>query len=161
MVQRLYLTAELNNVTGLKPQDSTSQPFEYTFILECTKCHERYNKPITINLYEQYEIEGSRGTASFVGHCSFCKSKSNINIKLPKGFKGYSLDDNGERVEMLEMDARGVQLVKFIPDGPFYCKSGVSNTEFKEFLLSEDEWYDYDEVAAEETSVTETKWEIV
>lgn len=160
MVQYLYLSAELNNVTDLKPLDSTEQPFEYNFKIQCTKCREAHDKPISINLYEKYEIDGSRGEASFVGSCSFCKAKSNINIQLPKHFEGYKLESNGSQIKMLEIDARGFELIDFIPDGPFTCKGVSSNSVFKDVLLDENEWYDYDDEAGEETAITDAKWEI-
>jgi len=159
MVQYLYLSAELNNVTDLKPKDSLNEPFEYTFKIKCTKCHEIHDKPITINLYEKHEIEGSRGEASFISSCSFCKYKSNITVNLPKHYSGYSYEENNKEVKFLELDLRGgVEIVEFLPVGPFVCKGLESNTLFEEVLLDEGEWYDYDDEAGEETSITEIKW---
>jgi hypothetical protein len=160
MVQHLYLTAELINVTDLKPQDSVQKPFEYNFKIQCTKCREEHDKPITINLYEKYDIEGSRGEASFVGACSFCKSKSNINIQLPKNFEGYKQEHSGTAIKMLEIDSRGFELIEYIADGPFSCKGSGSDAQFTEVLLLEQEWYDYDDRAGEETAITEVQWQI-
>ncbi|KAG0678443.1 hypothetical protein C6P40_000438 [Pichia californica] len=160
MVQHLFLSAELNNVTDLKPQDSLSEPFEYNFRIQCTKCRETHDKPITINLYERYEIDGSRGEASYVGSCSFCKAKSNINIQLPKDFQGYSLENNGSKIKMLEIDARGYEIIEFIADSPFVCKGTDSDSEFKDVLLMETEWYDYDDKASQETSITDVQWHL-
>lgn len=160
MVQHLYLTAELNNVTKLKPQDSTAQPYEYTFKIQCTKCRETHENPVTVNLYEKHDIEGSRGEASYVGACFFCKSKSNINIFLPKHYEGYLLENNNKEVKMLEIDSRGYDLVEFIPDGPFQCVGADSNTKFSDFTLDDGEWYDYDDAAGKETSITDLKWVI-
>lgn len=160
MVQHLYLTAELNNVTGLKPQDSLTQPYEYTFKIQCTKCREVHENPVTVNLYEKHEIDGSRGEASYVGACSFCKSKSNINISLPKKYEGYSIESNNKEVSILEIDSRGYEIVEFIADGPFSCDGAESSTKFSDVLLDDGEWYDYDDNAGEETSITEIKWEI-
>lgn len=160
MVQHLYLSAELNNVTNLKPQDSVNEPFEYSFVIQCTKCRENHNKPVVVNVHEKYEIEGSRGEASFVGACSFCKAKSNISISLPKGFEGYKLEHSGKEVKMLEIDARGFDVVEYIADGPFICMGSESGSQFTEVLLMENEWYDYDDNVGEETSITEIKWNI-
>lgn len=160
MVQHLYLSADLINVTDLKPQDSINNPYEYNFRIQCTKCRENHDKPITINLYEKYDIEGSRGEANFVSSCSFCKARSNINIQLPKDFKGYLNEFSGEKIKMLEIDARGFDIVEFIPQGPFICKGVDSNSLFKEIDLIENEWYDYDDITALETSITDAKWHI-
>lgn len=156
----LYLSAELNNVTNLKPQDSATAPFEYTFKIQCTKCHEIHDKPITVNLYEKHDLDGSRGQASFVGACSFCKYKSNIDIQLPKNYQGYTVENSGEKVRMLEISLRGFQIVEYIADGPFICKGAETISEFKEVDLLDEEWYDYDDIAGEETSITDIKWEI-
>lgn len=160
MVQHLFLSAELNNVTDLMPQDSVTEPFEYSFRIQCTKCREVHDKPVTVNLYEKYEIDGSRGEANFVGACSFCKTRSHFSIQLPKSFRGYSETDSGQMVKMLEIDARGYDIVEYIADGPFVCKGSESGSEFKEVLLQDTEWYDYDDRAAIETSITEVKWNI-
>lgn len=160
MVQHLFLSAELSNVTDLRPQDSVSQPFEYSFIIRCINCREVHSKPITVNLYERYETGDSKGDASFVSSCSFCKCRSQLSIKLPSKFKGYSQDDSGQRVKMLEIDARGYDVVEYVADGPFVCKGSESGCEFKEVLLEDTEWYDYDDEAAQETSITDVKWEI-
>ncbi|AWU76822.1 hypothetical protein CAS74_000758 [Pichia kudriavzevii] len=160
MVQYLYLTAELNNVTSLKPKDSLKEPFEYEFKIQCTKCRETHDKTVTVNLYEKHEIDGSRGEASYVGACSFCKAKSNINIALPKGYEGYNSENSGQEVKMLEIDSRGYEIVEFVANGPFVCKGNESTTEFQDVLLDEGEWYDYDDQAGEETSITEVKWVI-
>lgn len=159
MVNFLYLTAELTNVTELKPTDSKDHPYEYTFQIQCTSCRETHDKEISINLYEKHEIQGSKGEASFVGACSFCGTHSNIDIKLPKNYNGYTVEQNGKKVKMLEIESRGFEIVKFIPDGPFTCKGTNSTTVFREVDLSDNEWYDYDDAAAEETNITDIKWE--
>lgn len=159
MVSHLYLSAELNNVTELKPKDSLGKPFEFTFKIKCNKCHEIHDKEILINLYEKHEIEGSRGEANFINHCTFCKSKSTINISIPKKFTGYSINDNGNKISILEIDSRGSEIIEFIPYGQFVCKGVDSNTQFT-LEFDDGEWYDYDDNAGEEVSITETLWAI-
>ena len=61
---------------------------------------------------------------------------------------------------MLEIDSRGYEIVEFVANGPFVCKGNESTTEFQDVLLDEGEWYDYDDQAGEETSITEVKWVI-
>ena len=156
----LYLTAELNNVTDLTTEDSVNEPFEYFFKLECTKCHEVHDKLVSVNLYEKHEISDSRGEASYVSSCTFCNSKSNLNIQIPKHFNGYTNEDNGKSVKILEIDSRGYEIVEFIAQSPFKCKGLNSETIFDKIDLSENEWYDYDDNAGEETSITDIKWEI-
>lgn len=61
---------------------------------------------------------------------------------------------------MLKMDTRGVDVVEFVPDGKFVCKGAESSTKFQEVDLSENEWYDYDDNAGDEVSITDIEWSI-
>ncbi|EGV60961.1 hypothetical protein PSN45_002315 [Yamadazyma tenuis] len=155
----LKITAELAGVTGLHPQDTPESPFEYTFTIECTKCREVHAKPVTINRFETHEISGSRGEASFVFRCKSCKSEHSAAIE-PTGTV-CTPDTNGKPVTILTIDARGLDFNEFIPDGFFACEGEDSPTKFTEIDLSEGEWYDYDDNAGEEVSVTEISWSIV
>ncbi|ODV87826.1 hypothetical protein CANARDRAFT_193326 [[Candida] arabinofermentans NRRL YB-2248] len=166
MVAHLFLTAELSNVTGLIPVDTVDQPFEYTFKIQCTACRETHPKQISINLYEKHEIQGSRGEANFIFKCGFCGKHSNVELSKPKKFEAYNISDSTKKVAILDMEARGLDLVEFIPVGLFQCsgcdeEGNLSGTKFKDVDLSDNEWYDYDDDAAREVSITETKWEIL
>lgn len=44
--------------------------------------------------------------------------------------------------------------------GEFEAKGAESPTTFTAIDLSEGEWFDYDEKAGEEVSITNVKWEI-
>ena len=46
------------------------------------------------------------------------------------------------------------------PQGDWTAKGLESPTKFSGIDLSEGDWYDYDEKAAQEVSVKEMKWEI-
>ncbi len=160
MVQRLYLRAEMNNVTDLGFADSAEEPFEFLFKIQCTACRETHSKAVGINLYEKHEIQGSRGEASFVFKCGFCSKRSNIEINLPKHYRGYTSDHSGQRIPMLDIEPRGIEVTAFIPEGRFKCAGVDSGSKFSEVDLSEDEWYDYDDNAATEVSVTDVFWSI-
>lgn len=144
----LYLQAELNNISCLTfPAD-----YEFTFELECSKCHEPAPKRATFNTIEQHEIEGSKGEASYVATCKFCQARGNINISFPKKFAGYQ--ESGAKVPMLQIDARGWEITKFVPEQPLKADS------FSEVLFDDGEWYDYNDDKGEEVSVVETVWTI-
>ena len=160
MSTKLFITAELNNVTDLKAIDTVESPFEYTFKIQCTKCREIHSKNISINRFEKHELEGSRGEANFTNKCDFCSETSNCSISIPKKYESYKIEQNNKRVAILEIDARGLELVEFIPEGLFSCKGAETSTVFEEVDLSEGEWYDYDERAGEEVSITEISWDI-
>lgn len=157
MVQfALKLTAELFNVTNLEPIDDPENAFEYTFRIQCTSCREIHGKPVTINRFESHEITGSRGEASFVFRCKQCKSEHSASITRT----GDSLtpENSNKPVTILTIDSRGLDVLEFIPEGEFRCVGEESGTIFKEVELSEGEWYDYDNEAGDEVSVTEVKW---
>lgn len=156
----LTLTAELNGVTDLTFADLPSEPYDFTFTIRCNSCREIHGNEITINQYEQHSITGSRGEANFVFKCKNCKRDSSAVINISKK-KVYTIDDSTKQIVMLEIDPRGIDFVKFNPDGRFIAKGSDSNIEFNEVDLEDNEWFDYDEKAANEVSITEVKWNII
>lgn len=154
----LRLKAELEGVTDLKPIDEPESPFEYTFIIECTNCREEHAKPVNINRFESHDITGSRGEASFVFRCKMCKSEHSSSIVRTDD--SYTPESDGKFVDILLIDARGMEFKKFIPEGLFQCKGADSKAKFMEVDLSEGEWYDYDDDAGAEVSVTNVEWSL-
>lgn len=157
---KFYLKAhaELTNVTDVQPVDSAESPFEYTFRIECTKCRETHGKPVTINRFEQHEISGSKGEASFVFRCKSCKSEHSAQILRTN--ESLTQETAGKWVKLLEIDARGADFIEFIPEGRWMGKAANSTSVFDEIDLEDGEWYDYDDNKGEEVSVTDFKWEI-
>lgn len=153
----LNFIAELNNVTDLQPVDTPEEPFEYKFTIECTRCRTQHDKPITINRFESHELANSKGEVSFVVRCRECKSEHNAVITRTN--KKFTSEDK-KKVSFLEIDARGVDFLEFIPDGYFECVGTNSNTKFTEIDLTEGEWYDYDDKEGEEVSIVETRWDV-
>lgn len=158
MGYKLQLKATVEGLKDLQPTDTAEDPFEYTFEIQCTSCREQHEKKITINRFEQHEISGSRGEANFVFRCKSCKRESTASITRTK--ETLSQDDQKPKT-ILEVEARGLELVKFIPQGNFEATGVESNTPFKEIDLSENEFYDYDDNAGQEVSITEVEWDIV
>lgn len=154
----LKASAELDNVTDLQPIDTTENPFEYTFHIQCTSCRQVHGKPVTINRFEKHEMDGSRGEASFVFRCRDCKGEHSASITRTK--ETVTIEKAGKFVPILEIDARGVEFVEFIPDGQFECRGAETTTRFDDVDLSDGEWYDYDEKANAEVSITDVKWEV-
>lgn len=154
----LKAKAELVNVTDLQPVDTPESPYEYTFTIECTKCRETHDKPVTINRFEQHEITGSRGEASFVFRCKNCKSEHSALIERTK--ETLTVDNNGKWARILEIDARGLDFVSFDPLGRWQCRGAESTTTFNEVDLEDREWYDYDDNKGEEVSVTDVEFDI-
>lgn len=160
MVFHLNLKANLQGLTDLAPVDTDDSPFEYTFLIQCTSCREQHDKEITINRLEQHDLPGSRGEANFVFKCKSCGHLANASITRTS--KNYTFEDSeeGKKVAILDVECRGMELVKFIPQGDFQCKGAESSTKFEEIDLTEGEFYDYDDNKGEEVSITEVEWEI-
>lgn len=154
----LKVSAELDNVTDLQPVDVPENPFEYIFKIQCTSCRQVHDKPVNINRFEKHEMGGSRGEASFVFRCKECKGEHSASITRTQD--KLTIENKGKFVPVLEIDARGVEMVEFIPDGQFECRGAESNTKFDEVDLSEGEWYDYDDKPGVEVSIVDVKWEI-
>lgn len=152
----LKITAELSNVTDLEPLDSPESPYEYTFKIECTRCREVHPKNVTINRFEQHEITGSKGMASFVFRCLFCRSEHSAQIARTN----EKLSGENSSANILEIDARGIEFLEFYPEGQWTCKGAESPSVFMDVDLEDAEWYDYDDNKAHEVSITNVKWDI-
>lgn len=158
----LKASAELSNVTGLEPFDTPEHPYEYTFQIECTKCRTTHDKDIQINQYEKHEISGSRGEASFVFRCKECKHEHSASILRTNEKLSTTEDSVNDKASatILEIDARGIDFLKFIPIGEFLAVGSETNTKFADIDLSEGEWYDVDEKSNDEVSIVDVSWEI-
>ncbi|ODV82361.1 DUF866-domain-containing protein [Suhomyces tanzawaensis NRRL Y-17324] len=152
----LKVSATLTNIAELTTFDTPQTPFEYKFKIECTGCRTIHDKPVTINRFESHEQAGSKGEASFVFRCKECKREHSANILKTN----QSLSEDSKSAALLEIDARGIDFVEFIPDGRFEAVGPESGTKFEEIDLEENEWYDFDEKAGEEVSITDVEWTI-
>ncbi|TDZ37861.1 UPF0587 protein [Colletotrichum spinosum] len=154
----LILTAELNGVTNLRPDDSEGNPFWYTFKVQCTSCREDHDKTVGVNRFENNEVSGSRGEANFVWKCKNCKRESTATIKAAPA--SYEQVEPAKQQKIIEFDCRGLEFTEFIPEGEWLADGLDSNTKFTGVELADGEWFDYDEKAGDEVSIKELKWEI-
>ncbi|RLV90639.1 hypothetical protein JA1_004418 [Spathaspora sp. JA1] len=153
----LKVSATLENVTDFEPIDTPESPFEYTFQIECTKCRTTHDKEIAINRFEKHEMSGSRGEASFVFRCKECKHEHSASISRTD--KVLTADDS-KPVPILEIDARGIDFLKFFTYGYFQAVGLETPTKFKEIEFDEGEWYDVDEKTNEQVSIVDLTWDI-
>ncbi|KAF2716023.1 DUF866-domain-containing protein [Polychaeton citri CBS 116435] len=154
----LALTAELNGVTDLVPEDTQDAPFYYTFKVQCTSCREVHPNWVSVSRFEQNEQSGSRGEANFVWKCKNCKREHSANIvDTPKL---YPLQSPAKPQNIITIDCRGLEFVEYKADGEWKAAGAESGSKFTGIDLTEGEWYDYDEKASEEVSITNIKWEI-
>ncbi|KAL6702614.1 hypothetical protein ACN47E_001314 [Coniothyrium glycines] len=158
MVLALALKAELNGVTDLRPQDTEDSPFYYTFTVQCTSCRETHPNLVSVSRFKTNEISGSKGEANFVWKCKNCKREHSANIKSAPAT--YAQSDPPKLVNILEFDCRGLEFTDFKAEGEFVAKGADSVTKFSGIDLSEGEWFDYDEKAGQEVSITGIHWEI-
>lgn len=154
----IYLTAELNGVTDLRPKDNSEFPFWYTFKVQCTSCHETHPNAISISRFESNVIKGSRGEANFVWKCKFCKRESSATSVIPP--IAYHQESPAKRQKIIEFDSRGLELLEFLPEGEWLANGIQSGSQFTKIDLTEGEWFDYDECSGEEVSIIDLKWEI-
>ncbi|KAF2461184.1 hypothetical protein BDY21DRAFT_383899 [Lineolata rhizophorae] len=155
----LVMSAELDGVTDLRPDDSESKPFYYTFKVQCTSCRETHPNPVTISRFEENEQSGSRGTANFVWRCKNCKREHSATIAAAPTPIAASVPAS-KPATLLTLDCRGLEFVSFVPDGDWVCRGAESGTPFAEVDLSQGEWFDYDEKEGAEVSVKEVMFEI-
>ncbi|KAF2131277.1 hypothetical protein P153DRAFT_416189 [Dothidotthia symphoricarpi CBS 119687] len=158
MVLALALKAELNGVTDLRPLDTEDSPFLYTFKVQCTSCRETHPNLVSVSRFEVNQVSGSKGEANFVWRCKNCKREHSANIKAPPAT--YPQSDPPKTVNILEFDCRGLEFTEFKSEGEFLASGAETTTKFAGIDLVEGEWFDYDEKAGEEVSITNVTWEI-
>ncbi|KAH7250499.1 hypothetical protein FSOLCH5_000335 [Fusarium solani] len=154
----LYLTAELQGVTNLRPDDTQDNPFWYMFKVQCTSCREVHANHVGVNRFETNEMSGSRGEANFVWKCKNCKRESSASIKAAPA--PYEQSEPAKAQKIIEFDCRGLEFTEFKAEGEWLADGAETNTKFNDIDLVDGEWFDYDEKANEEVSINEIKWEI-
>jgi len=154
-------------VSQLQPVDSKEQPKFYVFRVQCTSCWEVHDKAIGMSRWDKVALPRSRGEANFVWRCKQCKRDSSASIVTQTIVPYAGEGEHG----LLSIDCRGLQLLEFFPevrqwmrewlmdqDG-WACFGESTQTPFS-VDLSDGEWFDYDEKAAAEVSISELKWSI-
>ncbi|KAK1053696.1 hypothetical protein LTR33_014325 [Friedmanniomyces endolithicus] len=154
----IAVTAELNGVTDLQPEDTEQTPFYHTFKVQCTSCREVHPNWVSVSRFETNEQSGSRGDANFVWRCKNCKREHSANITDTP--KAYPQQSPAKAKNILTLDCRGLEFVEFKADGAWKATGVESGTKFADIDLTEGEWFDYDEKAGEEVSIKDVKWEI-
>ncbi|CCK72053.1 uncharacterized protein KNAG_0I02680 [Huiozyma naganishii CBS 8797] len=174
----LYLTvaAELSeNIVKVSTKNSETDPAEFCFDLVCTSCREMHDSPVTINSFEKHDMSGSRGEASFTLKCKFCQNECSINLSPFEDALYAQPQENKDKRKkhglgkvalneavILQLDCRGCDLKVFHFDNLIFLVELASGKIMEcQFEQGEDEWYDYDDDANEEVSITEFKYQFV
>ncbi|KAF4343394.1 DUF866 domain protein [Fusarium beomiforme] len=144
----LYLTADLQGVTNLRPDDTQDNPFWYMFKVQCTSCRETHANHVGVNRFENNEMSGSRGEANFVWKCKNCKRESSASVKA--GPVPYEQTEPAKPQKILEFDCRGLEFTEFKAEGEWLAEGVETGTKFTGIDLEEGEWFEYDEKSNEE-----------
>ncbi|QLG73519.1 hypothetical protein HG535_0F00290 [Zygotorulaspora mrakii] len=171
-----------DNIRCVSIKDNANTMAEYIFDITCTNCRETNDSPVSINRYEKHEMPGSRGEASFVAKCKFCGKDISINIaqfelallnsaNADDELLGKIKDKRRKRslktvdlksAVLLEIDSRGSDITHFYPGNISFIVELMSGKKMEfQFEDDENEWYDYDDKAEEEVSITEFKAQII
>lgn len=158
----LFLKATLSGVTSLEPQRDPVSPDEYyyAFTVQCSSCREVHANHVSVSRHERSDMSGSRGDANFVWKCKNCGRESSAN--LDESVVSYLVEDSGKKKALLTFETRGCEFVGFRADGEWRChgSEGKKKTLFEGVDLGEGEWYDYDDSAGSEVSITEVEWSV-
>lgn len=158
----LEFNGELSGVTQLGITDSEAAPYFFTFKVECGNCHERHPNAVGFNAHEEHQLANSRGSSNFAMKCKSCGKEGNVSVvDAPSKFGVFDVEKNDRKhpARLVSFDCRGINLVEFVPDGEFWA-TGESNAKFS-VQFDDGEWYDYDEKAGQEVSITGCEWSIV
>lgn len=155
----LLLKATLSGVTSLSPQVD-GEEYYYSFQVRCSSCREIHPNHVSVSKHESSELSGSRGDANFVWKCKNCGRESSAN--LDETVKPYMADDSGKKIAIITFETRGCEFIGFRADGEWKCvgNQGRKATVFESLDLGEGEWYDYDDSASAEVSITEVEWSV-
>lgn len=136
----LYIKAELDNVASLSLDPGASFCFD---VKESAGTEVRQG--VYISPAEEHELSGGKGTANFVLKFSRDSKECSCNVVKLKGVtRAYTADDAEQFVPIAAFECRGLEPVKFSPEGGWNVQSG-GGQKYQDIDLSEGEWCDYDE----------------
>ena len=164
----LQFQAQLENVTGLKPEDDE---FRWYLKLKCNSCGDVPKNWQYVNQTESSDLKGGRGSANAVIKCKLCSRENSIDI-IKDSFSSYDFADSGKFKTLVAFDCRGLEPVDFSPRNGWTCKGylaaedndgeeGKEGSDFNDVDLAEEEWADYDEKIEESTMISEMKSQFV
>lgn len=154
----LRAKADLENVTDLEPNDTPDHPFEYSFKVICSLCFKEQENFIEANQYEKYQAPGHQGTFNLKFKCSECSEHA--YARFERTDKKLQVGEKGKWCHLLNIDARGMDFVKFSPVGQWTCL-GQNGRRFEDVNLESYEWSEFDDQMNQEVSVSELEFDII
>ncbi|CAG9531476.1 unnamed protein product [Cercopithifilaria johnstoni] len=153
----LQLKANMVNVTALEPMNDWTE-FRWHLKLKCTNCGEEPKHWQYVIAKEKFNIPGSRGAANILGKCKLCSRINSLEI-VKDSFQPYK--NNNDYGELIRFDCRGLEPTDFDPRSGWRAIGTESETVFENIDLTEKEWVDYDEKAAQPTEINEMHYRFV
>lgn len=152
----LEVRAQLQGVKSVAVCDDS---YPWYFSLRCGSCGEETSKPVVISRSD--DVEGIRGSS--VGmkiSCKLCKRTNDLTI-LP-GSSIYSSSDAPSWKPFLEVEARGTEPIAIeLNDEVPLSTLGENGFSAEDVIISDGEFYGYDEDLSQEMSITEFESRIV
>eukprot|EP00656_Telonema_subtile_P008792 TRINITY_DN1410_c0_g1_i3.p1 TRINITY_DN1410_c0_g1~~TRINITY_DN1410_c0_g1_i3.p1 ORF type:complete len:122 (+),score=36.64 TRINITY_DN1410_c0_g1_i3:167-532(+) len=110
---------------------------------------------------EEEELEGGKSSCNFHLKWEGAKKAAYCSFANPKCLKSqYTAEDSGTWVPIAAWDCRGLEPVKWHPQGNFTAE-GTTGCEFEDINLGdEDGFADYDEDADMPVSIMELEWKL-
>ncbi|OWM63448.1 CXXC motif containing zinc binding protein [Punica granatum] len=145
---QLMITAELENLTHLQPQNGCDDPdFSYFFKVKCGRCGEVSQKETCVTLGETVPIPNSRGTTNLHQKCKFCEREGTVTMVPGRGRPLTHEDsETGKYAPLMLFDCRGYEPVDFAFRGLWKAES-LEGMKFEDIDLSTGEFSEYDEKA--------------
>jgi len=148
----INLSAALNGVTNLRPQDDE---YRWNCEIQCAGCREIHDKRVDISAQDSHDLVGAQ--VNFLWKCKNCKRQSSANIIGHVEPVKQQLCPKWQPLVVIE--CRGFEITDFRPEG-LWAAEGHSGTKFDNIELYDGDWYDYDEKTGQEVAITEMKWDI-
>ncbi|PIA42866.1 hypothetical protein AQUCO_02000368v1 [Aquilegia coerulea] len=140
----LMVTAELENLTGLQPQEGCDDPnFPYYFKMKCTNCGEVSQKETCVMLSETVPLPNGRGTTNLVQKCKFCSREGTVTMVPGRGRPlMLEMGQSGKYAPLMVFDCRGLEPVDF-SFGQGWKAESTSGTKFDDIDLSGGDYSEY------------------
>ncbi|VBB30769.1 unnamed protein product [Acanthocheilonema viteae] len=153
----LQLKANMVNVTSLEPMSDWTK-FRWHLKLKCTNCGEEPEHWQYVIEKEKFNTPGSRGAVNILEKCKLCNRMNTLDI-VKDSFRPYKNNNNYD--ELIKFDCRGLEPTDFDPRSEWRAIGTESGIVFENIDLTEKEWVDYDEKAAQPTEINEIHYRFV
>ncbi|KAG2392076.1 hypothetical protein C9374_013561 [Naegleria lovaniensis] len=152
--QALEVSMTLQGVERVTINDPAN--FTWRLKIKCTHCNTEHSKNVFVceNEKEDKNVKSGTSETNLNFTCPNCKRQSTLDI-VSGSFKEISGSE--KFFPMIQFDGRGIEVVKWEPEGNEGLVAYNSEGTSFEVNLENGEYYDYDEDTEQEISVTNIK----